>query len=75
VAVPAIHEDTGDGCKEECRDLAAEADDAEQEIRPGEAVDQPAGGDPGDPGTDQRDGLPAEEEAIVAVAEGADEGQ
>ncbi len=74
MAVPPVDEHSGDRRQEQRRDLAAEADDAEQQRGAGEAVDQPAGGDAGDPGADERDGLAAEEEAIVAVAEGAEEG-
>jgi hypothetical protein len=70
-AVEAIDKDAGDGSEEEGRDLAGEADGAEQQRRFREAVDQPRGGDARHPGADQRDGLAAEEEAEIAMAQRA----
>ena len=48
-------------------------DDAEQQGRAGEPVDQPAGGDARDPGADERNALAAEEQPVVAVPERAEE--
>ena len=70
-AVEAVDPDAGEGREEEGGNLAGEADDAEQQRRAGEPVDQPAGGDAGHPRADERDALAAEEEPEVAVAQGA----
>ena len=61
------------GASSKRRDLPAEADDAEQQLRAGQAVDQPARRDARDPRPDQRHALPAEEEPVVAVPQGAGE--
>ena len=61
------------GASEQRRNLAAEADDAEQQLGAGQAVDEPARGDAGDPRADERDALAAEEEAVVAMSKGAGE--
>ena len=71
VAVPAVDEDAGEGGEQERGDLPGEADQAEQERRAGQPVDQPAGRDPRHPGADQRDGLAGEEEPVVAMVQGA----
>ena len=73
VPVPAIDPDPGKGAEEKGRDLSEEGDEAEHPGRAGEAVDQPAGGDAGHPGADEREALAAEEEAVVAASEGAQE--
>ena len=67
--VQAIDPDAGEGREQEGGNLAHEADDAEQPCGAGEAVDEPAGGDAGHPGADERDALAAEEEAEVGCAE------
>ena len=71
--VPAVDEHAGERREHERRDLAAEADDAEQQRRAGEPIDQPARGNARDPGADQRDALSAEEEAVVSGAERAEQ--
>src|SRR5215472_6437016 len=71
VAIPAVDPDAGDGSEDEGRDLAGEADDSEEDGGTGEAIDEPAGGDAGHPGADQRNALAGEEELVVAGAEGA----
>ena len=53
-------------------DLGAEPGGAEQQFGVGEAVDQPALGHILHPGADQGDDLPGEEEAEIAVAQGAE---
>ena len=49
--------------------LSAETDDAEQQLRAGQSVDQPARRHTCDPCPDQRNALAAEEKPVVAVAE------
>ena len=67
--VPAVDPDAGEGREQEGRNLAREADDAEQPRGAGEAIDEPTGGDARHPGADERDALAAEEEAEVGRAE------
>ena len=67
----AIDDHPGKRRQQQRRDLPAEADDAEQQLRAGEPVDQPARGDARDPRADQRDALSAEEQAVVAVPQRA----
>ncbi len=55
VPVPAIDQHAGHRSEKEHRDLAAEAGDAEQQLRAGEAIDQPARGHAREPRADQRD--------------------
>ena len=74
VPVPAVHEDAGDGREEQRRDLAAEPHDAEQQRRAGQPVDEPARRDAGDPGADEREALPGEEQPVVPVPERAEDG-
>src|SRR4029450_6975270 len=45
----------------------ADAADPQEPLGPGEAVDEPARGDPSDPGADERDALPADEQPVIAV--------
>jgi hypothetical protein len=71
--VPAINQHAGDGREEKRRDLPGEADDAEQRRRVSQAIDQPGGGDGGHPVADERNDLPGEEEAVVAVAQRAED--
>src|SRR5262249_14305042 len=71
VAIPSIDEDARKRRERHRRDLSAEPDDAEEEFRSGEAIDQPARGDAGDPGADERDALAAEEETVVAMSKRA----
>jgi hypothetical protein len=63
----AIDENTGKWCEDQRGNLPEESNDAEQKHGAGQPIHQPAGGDAGDPRADERDSLPAEEEAIVAV--------
>ena len=65
VPVPAVDPHAGDRSEEEHRDLRAETDDAQQDGRPRQPVDQPTGGDAGHPRADQRDGLSAEKQPVV----------
>ena len=67
-AVEAIYPYPGKGGEQEGWDLSHEADQAKHEGRPGQTIDQPAGGDPGHPGADQGDALTAEKETEVTVS-------
>jgi hypothetical protein len=53
------------------RDLTGEPRHAEQELRPGQPVDKPARRNTCDPGADEGNALTAEEEAEVAMLQGA----
>ena len=66
-----VHPDAGKRRQQEGRNLPREADHAEQQRRTGQPVHQPAGGDARHPGADQRHALPAEKQAVVAVAQRA----
>jgi hypothetical protein len=70
-AVEPVNPDAGKGREEKCGNLPGKADRAQQQRRAGEAIDQPTGGDARHPGADERDALAAEEEAEVAMAQGA----
>ena len=67
--VPAIDPDSGEGRQQKSRNLPREADDAEQPCGPGEAIDEPTGGDARHPGADERDALPTEEQPEVGRAQ------
>src|SRR3954454_4917035 len=69
--IPSIDEHAGKGREDHRGNLPAESDDAEEELGAGEPVDQPAGGDARNPGAHEREALPAEEQAVVAMAERA----
>ncbi len=71
MTVQTIDPDARERPDEQERNLQREAGNTEQERRMREPVDQPGGGDARHPGTDQRDALSAEEEAVVAVAQSA----
>ena len=71
MAIPAVHDDAGERTENERRKLAREADDAKEEGRAGQAVDEPVGRGRGDPRADERYDLAAEEEPVVAVGERA----
>ena len=70
-ADPAIDEHAGERRENERRDLSPEADDAEQQRRSGQSIDEPARRDARDPRSDERDALAAEEESKVAMGERA----
>ena len=70
-AIEAIHPHSGDGREKEGGDLSREADDAEQERRAGEAIDEPASGEARHPCAHQGDGLSGEVEAEISVAQRA----
>jgi hypothetical protein len=67
VAIQSIYEHPREGREQERRYLSEKSDDAEQEDRVRETIHQPAGRDARDPRTDQRYGLTAEEEPVIAV--------
>ena len=67
VPIPPVHEHARERREEKRRNLPAEPDDAEEQFRAGQAIDQPARGDARDPGPDEREALAAEEEAVIAV--------
>ena len=69
VAVPPIDVDAGERADEERGELPREADDAEEEGRSGQAIDEPARRRRGDPRAGQRDDLSAEEQPVVPIAE------
>ncbi len=66
-AMEPLDPDAGERPQKKSDDLPGEADHAEQQRRVGQAVDQPARGQPRHPGADQRDALPGEVEPEVAV--------
>ena len=66
VPVPAIDEYPSERTEEERRDLPHEADCAEQHGRACQPVHQPTRGDASHPCADQRNALPAEEQAEIA---------
>jgi len=59
MTIPAIDQNPGEGGENERGDLSEESDDAEEEYGAGEPIYEPAGGDPRDPGTYERDRLAA----------------
>src|SRR6185312_10960373 len=69
MTVPSVDQHTAERREDQRRNLAAEADDAEQERGAGESIYQPARCDSGDPCTDERYALAAEEQAVIAAAE------
>src|SRR5581483_8085808 len=71
MAVEAIDDDAGERSEEERRELAGEADDAEEERRSRQPIDQPARRGRRDPGADERNNLSAEEKLVVAIAQRA----
>src|SRR5438270_7568316 len=71
MTVPPIDQYARERREDEHGNLSGECDDAEEQLRSGEAVHEPARGDARDPRSDQRDRLPAEEEAIVAMTKSA----
>jgi hypothetical protein len=73
MAIPAIGEHARDRREKQHRDLSGETGDAEEQLGVGEAVDQPARGDPRHPRSDERHGLADEEQPIVAVLQCARE--
>ena len=68
-AVEPVHPYAGEGRQQKGGNLPGKADRAQQQRRTGEPVDQPAGGHARHPRADERDGLPAEEEPEVAMAQ------
>ena len=68
----SIRRQSAEGSEGKDRDLAAEPGCAEQQLRVCQTVDEPALGDGLHPGADQGDDLAADEEAEIAVAEGAE---
>ena len=73
MAIPAIHEHAGEWHQKERRHLAGESDDAEEKsrVRTAETKYELARGDLRHPTASQRNTLTDEEEAEVAVREGA----
>ena len=69
--VVPIHEHAGKRRDDERRDLSGESGDAEQQLRSGQPVDQPARRHARDPRADEGNALTAEEEAEVAMLQGA----
>ncbi len=69
VAIPAVDPHSSERRQRERWNLSGKAHDAQQERGTGQPVDQPAGGDARHPGADQRDGLSAEEQPVVAIGE------
>ena len=68
--VPAVGEHACHGSQEETGDLAAKADQPQQERRVAQPVDEPDHGHLLHPGADQRNALPEKEQAEVAVFQG-----
>ena len=68
VATPAIGEGARERSDNERGELVGEGDEPEHESRARHLVNEPAHGHPLHPGADQRDPLPGEEQAKVAVA-------
>ena len=73
VAIPAIDEHAGERRDEQRRNLTAESNDAEEQFGAGQAIDQPARRDAGDPRADERDALATEEEAVIGMSKGPGE--
>jgi hypothetical protein len=69
VLVEPVGHDAPDRRQDERPDLGAEADEAQQERRARQGVDEPGEGDLLDPRADERDPLAAHEEPIVAGSE------
>ncbi len=74
-SIHPIDEDAGKRGDDERRNLPAEAGDAQQQLRTGEPVDEPARGDARDPGADKGNALAAKEETEVTVLQGARQAQ
>ena len=70
-AIQAVHPDSGEGREKKCGDLSREADDAQQERRAGEAIDEPAGREARHPRAHQRNALSTEVQAKISVAQRA----
>ena len=71
MAIQAVDPDPCEWSEDESRYLAGKADYSEQYWRMRETIDQPAGGDSGHPGADERNALATEEELVITVAERA----
>jgi hypothetical protein len=69
VAIPPVDEGSCYWRKDEGRDLACEAGDAQQEHRIRQAINQPDHGDLLHPSADQGDALTDKEQAVVSVTE------
>jgi hypothetical protein len=72
VPVPAVGEDAGERGDHEHRQLPRETDDPEHQGGVGQSVNQPSQGDHLEPGPDEREALPADEQPEVPVLQGAE---
>jgi hypothetical protein len=72
VPIVAVDDDARKRGEQQGRDLTAETDNTEQKRGAGEPVNQPARGDPRDPGPDERYTLASEEESVIAMSERAE---
>ena len=67
MAVEAVNPDAGNRTQQKDGNLTGKTYQAKQESGVRQAIHQPTGGYAGHPRADQRDALPAEEQAIIAM--------
>lgn len=70
VTIPSVCHDSCKRSDQECWYLACKCNHSQHQCGAGKVVNQPGGGNPLYPGSDQRNALSAEEQTVVSIFEG-----